>query len=123
MTHHNLPGVLAGLAPILDRYGYLAVGGFITLEDFGIPVPGETILIAASVYAGAGELNIVLVIVIGIIAAILGDNIGFAIGTFGGRRLVERYGRYVFISPERLDKAERFFDRYGGWVVVVARFI
>jgi len=121
--HHTLPGVLASLAPVLNQYGYLAVGGFITLEDFGIPVPGETILIAAAVYAGAGKLNIALVMVIGIVAAVIGDNIGYAIGAYGGRRVVERYGKYVLITPERLDKAERFFSKHGGGVVVVARFI
>jgi membrane protein DedA with SNARE-associated domain len=122
-AHQTLPGVLASLAPVLNRYGYLAVGGFITLEDFGIPLPGETILIAAAVYAGAGKLNIIAVLVIGVVAAVLGDNIGYLIGTYGGRRVVERWGRYVFITPERLDKAEAFFQRRGGWIVVIARFI
>ncbi|HET7386391.1 MAG TPA: DedA family protein [Nocardioidaceae bacterium] len=123
MSNGHLPGVLASLAPVLNQYGYLAVGGFITLEDFGVPAPGETILIAAAVYAGAGKLNIALVVVIGIVAAVVGDNIGYAIGTFGGRRLVTRYGKYVLITEERLEKAEHFFERHGGKVVVVARFI
>jgi membrane protein DedA with SNARE-associated domain len=118
-----LPGLLAHLAPLLDHYGYLAVGGFITLEDFGIPVPGETILIAAAVYAGAGRLNIFAVAVIAIVAAVIGDNIGYAIGRFGGRALVLRFGKYVRLTSERLDKAEGFFRRYGGIVVTVARFI
>jgi membrane protein DedA with SNARE-associated domain len=119
----DLPGVFATLAPVLDRYGYLAVGGFVLLEDFGVPTPGETILIAAAVYAGAGKLSIVLVVLIAWVAAVVGDNIGYAIGTFGGRRLVTKYGRYVLITEERLDKAGSFFERHGGKVVVVARFI
>jgi membrane protein DedA with SNARE-associated domain len=118
-----LPGLLADLAPVLDHYGYLAVGGFITLEDFGIPVPGETILIAAAVYAGAGKLNIVAVGLIAVLAAVAGDNIGYAIGFFGGRALVVRFGKYVLITHERLDKAEGFFERYGGIIVAGARFI
>ncbi len=118
-----LPGVLAHLAPLLDHYGYLAVGGFITLEDFGVPVPGETILIAAAVYAGAGRLNIVAVGLIAVAAAVVGDNIGYAVGFFGGRALVLRFGKYVLLTGERLDKAERFFERYGGAVVAGARFI
>jgi len=121
--HHALPGVLASLAPVLNQYGYLAVGGFLTLEDFGVPVPGETILIAAAVYAGAGKLNIAVVMIVGIVAAVLGDNIGYAIGAYGGRRVVERYGKYVFITPERYEKAERFFQKRGGGIVIVARFI
>lgn len=123
MSGGALPGVLASLAPVLDRYGYLAVGGFVLLEDFGIPVPGETILIAAAVYAGTGKLNILLVVLIAMLAAVIGDNIGYAIGRFGGRRLVLRYGRYVFITDKRLAKAQGFFERHGGKVVTVARFI
>jgi len=58
MTGTPLPGVLAPLGPLLDHYGYLAVAGLIIVEDFGVPAPGETVLIAAAVYAGAGRLNI-----------------------------------------------------------------
>jgi len=123
MSSAELPGVFATLAPVLDRYGYLAVGGFVLLEDFGVPTPGETILIAAAVYAGAGRLSIALVVLIAWVAAVVGDNIGYAIGTYGGRRLVVKYGRYVLITEERLEKAGRFFERHGGKVVVVARFI
>jgi membrane protein DedA with SNARE-associated domain len=108
---------------VLNHYGYLAVAGLVLVEDFGIPVPGETILIAASLYAGAGRLNVVAVGVIATLAAITGDNIGFAIGHFGGRALALRYGKYVFLTAERLDKAEYFFDRHGGKIIVAARFI
>jgi membrane protein DedA with SNARE-associated domain len=123
MSAQPLPGLLAQLAPVLDHYGYLAVGSFITLEDFGIPVPGETILIAAAVYAGAGRLNIVAVGLVAVLAAVAGDNIGYAVGFFGGRALVLRFGKYVGITSQRLDKAEGFFDRYGGVVVAGARFV
>jgi membrane protein DedA with SNARE-associated domain len=123
MSAPPLPGVLQSLAPLLNHFGYLAVGGLVTLEDFGVPVPGETILIAASVYAGAGQLSIVGVGIVGFVAAIVGDNIGYAIGRFGGRALVLRYGRYVFITRERLAAAEGFFTRHGGKIVTVARFI
>jgi membrane protein DedA with SNARE-associated domain len=123
VTSTHLPGVLHALEPTLNHYGYLAIFGLVLLEDFGIPVPGETVLILGAVYAGTGRLNILLVALLGFIGAVIGDNIGFAIGHFGGRRLVERWGRYVFITPERLDKATNFFERYGGWIIVVARFI
>ncbi len=123
MTGPPLPGALAHLAPLLNHYGYLAVGGFLFLEDFGVPVPGETILIAAAVYAGAHRLNIVLVVLVAFLAAVLGDNVGFGIGHLGGRRMVLRVGRYIFLTAERLDRAEGFFGRHGGKVVTVARFI
>lgn len=108
---------------MLTQYGYLAVAGFLFLEDFGVPVPGETILIAAAVYAGAGRLNILAVAVIAFFAAVAGDNVGLAIGHFGGRPLVLRLGRYVGITGERLDKAETWFNRHGGKVVSIARFV
>ncbi len=123
MSAQPLPGILASLAPVLNQYGYLAVGGFVLIEDFGIPVPGETILIAAAVYAGSGRLSIIGVALVAVLAAIIGDNIGYAIGYFGGRTLVLRFGKYVHLTSERLDKAERFFDRYGGLVVAGARFV
>jgi membrane protein DedA with SNARE-associated domain len=97
--------------------------GLVLIEDFGVPVPGETVLILAAVYAGTGRLNVVLVGLLGFVGAVLGDNIGFAIGHFGGRPLVQRYGRYIFLTPERIDRATGFFDRHGGWIIIVARFI
>ena len=119
----HLPGVLLTLEPTLNQFGYLAVVGLVLIEDFGVPVPGETVLILAAVYAGTGRLNIVLVALLGFCGALLGDNIGFAIGHFGGRQLAQRYGRYVFLTPKRLDKATAFFDRHGGKIIIVARFI
>lgn len=118
-----LPGFLAPLGSPLAHYGLWAIALLVMLEDFGIPVPGETVLIAGAVFAGSGRLNIVTVGLVGFIAAVTGDNIGYAIGRFGGRALVERWGRYVFLTKERLDKAERFFERHGGKIIVVARFI
>jgi membrane protein DedA with SNARE-associated domain len=119
----QLPGVLHSLEPALNHYGYLAVAGFVLLEDFGVPVPGETVLILGAVYAGAGRLNIFLVGLLAFLAAIVGDNIGFAIGHVGGRRLVDRFGRYILLTPERFEKAASFFTRHGGKVIVIARFV
>ena len=118
-----LPGFLEALSSPLQHFGVWAIALLIMVEDFGIPVPGETILIAGAVYAGAGRLNIVAVGIAGFIAAIIGDNIGFAIGHFGGRALALRWGKYVFLTEERLNKAEAFFDRRGAIVITFARFV
>jgi membrane protein DedA with SNARE-associated domain len=124
MTTQELPAVLTAVAPIINHYGYWAVGGLITLEDFGVPVPGETTLIAAAFFAGAeGRLNIFLVVLIAFIAAVIGDNIGFAIGEYGGHPLVEKFGRYIFLTPARINRATDFFNKHGGKVVAAARFI
>ena len=122
-TPEHLPGVLHNLEPTLDRFGYLAVVGLVLIEDFGVPVPGETVLILAAVYAGTGRLAIVLVGLLGFCGAVIGDNIGFAIGHFGGRPLIRRYGKYIFLTDARVDKATGFFQRHGGWIIIVARFI
>ena len=123
MAETQLAGVFGELQPLLEHYGYLAVGGFVLLEDFGVPVPGEALLIAAAVSAGSGHMNIAVVIIVAVVGAIIGDNIGFAIGHFGGRPLVERFGRYIFLTPKRLDHAEQYFDSHGGKIVTFARFI
>jgi membrane protein DedA with SNARE-associated domain len=123
MSAPPLPGLLGAVAPVLQNYGYLAVAGLVMVENFGVPVPGETILVAASVYAGAGRLSIAAVGVIAVLAAIAGNCIGYVIGYYGGHALVLRFGKYVFLTSERWDRAERFFARRGGLVVVVGRFI
>lgn len=121
--HAQLPGFLHSLAPLLNHYGYLAVALIVLIESFGPPLPGETVIIAASIYAGAGTLNIWAVAGIAFAAAVIGDNLGFVIGRRGGRKLIEKYGRYIGATPERYGKAERFFLRHGHWIVIVARFI
>jgi membrane protein DedA with SNARE-associated domain len=123
MADPQLPGVFGDMQPILEHWGYLGIGGMLFLEDFGVPVPGEIMLIAAAVFAGAGQMNIAVVFLVAVIAAVIGDNIGFVVGHFGGRPLAERFGRYVFLTPQRLDRAEEFFNTHGGKVVTIARFI
>jgi membrane protein DedA with SNARE-associated domain len=118
-----LPGFLEALASPLEHYGLWGIFALVLIEDFGIPVPGETVIIAGAIYAGSGRLNVVGVGVVAFVAAVLGDNIGYGIGRFGGRRLVDRWGKYVFLTPERLDKAEEFFDRQGAKIITIARFI
>jgi membrane protein DedA with SNARE-associated domain len=120
----HVPAVINALAPSIDKYGYFGIALLVTLEDFGLPVPGETTLIAAAFFAGVeGHLNIILVAIVAFIAAVIGDNIGFAIGRFGGHPLLERFGKFIFLTPERINKAEAFFNRHGGKVVTIARFV
>jgi membrane protein DedA with SNARE-associated domain len=121
-----LPGFLSSLAGPLDHYGYLFIALLLLLENIGIPVvPGEFALIAGAIFAGTGQagLNVVLVGVIAVIVAVVGAEIGYYIGRFAGRELILRYGKYVLLRPEHLDRAEAIVSRYGGFVVVIARFI
>jgi membrane protein DedA with SNARE-associated domain len=71
----ELPGAIAWLAPTLTSYGYLAVFGFLFIESFGAPVPGQTMLMAAGVFAGVGRLNVLGIAVLGFFAAVTGDNV------------------------------------------------
>jgi len=118
-----LPGFLNYLTGPLNHYGLLAVLFFVLIEDFGIPVPGETILIAASVYAGVGRLNVVLVAVVAFAAAVTGDNIGFAIGHFGGRALAPALGPLRLPDGGAAGQGRSLFNRHDAWIITVARFI
>lgn len=119
----QLQPYIQAITPFLDKYGYGAVFLGVLLESFGIPVPGETLLIGGSLFAAIGNFHIVWVFLLGLIAAVIGDNIGYAIGFYGGRTLVLKYGRYVLLTPQRLHRLEGFFEQHGGKVVAAARFI
>ena len=122
----ELPGFLNSLAGPLEHYGYWAIALLLLLEGIGIPViPGELAMIAGAIFAGTGRagLNVVVVGVVSVVATFAGAEIGYLIGRFAGRELVLRYGKYVLITPHHLDRAEAIVSRYGGIVVVVARFI
>jgi membrane protein DedA with SNARE-associated domain len=121
-----LPGFLNSLEGPLDHYGYFAIALLLLLENIGIPViPGELAMIAGAIFAGTGRagLNIVLVGIVAVAAAVVGAEIGYLVGRFAGRELVLRYGKYVLLKPEALNRAEAVVSRYGGIVVIVARFI
>jgi membrane protein DedA with SNARE-associated domain len=122
-TQPQLPGFLNTLAGPLGHYGLWAIALLILVEDFGIPVPGETVLIAGAIYAGSGRLNVVAVGLTAFFAAVVGDNLGYAIGRFGGGTLIHRWGKYILLTPERMKKAEDFFERHGGKIIAIARFI
>ena len=115
--------VLETLAPVVDRFGYFGVAGLVLIESFGVPAPGETAIIAGAAYAGSGHLNILVVAAVAFLAAVIGDSIGYLIGRKGGRPLVHRFGRYVRLTPPRLERVERFMARQGFKIVVIARFV
>jgi len=121
-----LPGFLGSLTGPLDHYGYWAIALLLLLENIGVPVvPGEFAMISGAIFAGTGRagLNIVVVAVVAFAASVAGAEIGYLLGRFAGRELILHYGRYLMIKPHHLDRAEAIVDRYGGFVVVIARFI
>lgn len=115
---------LQTLQNALNTLGYPAVTLFIMIESAGIPFPGETMLLLASFYSAIDHhLKLPIIIACAAFGAIAGDNIGYFIGRTGGRAFVERFGRYLFLRPQHLDRAEKFFDRHGDKTVFFGRFI
>ena len=90
----------------------------------GVPLPGETTLIAAALLASQGDLNLVIVIAAAAAGAIVGDSLGYFVGRRAGRGLFDRLGRrFHHFSPERIEKAEKYFHKYGVWTVFFGRFV
>jgi membrane protein DedA with SNARE-associated domain len=110
------------LEPYLAAYGYPVLFVIIFIESFGVPAPGQTLLIAAALLAANSKLNILLVLGTAWLAAVAGDSFGYWIGMKGGRRLLLRFGRYIRIGRKEIRKMEHAFNRYGGWFVSFARF-
>ncbi len=112
------------LETALMTFGYPAIVLFILIESAGIPFPGESIVLLAAFYAATqGHLQLPLIIACAASGAILGDNVGYLVGRTGGRKFVERFGRYFFLKVEHLDKAEHFFTRHGAKTVFFGRFV
>jgi membrane protein DedA with SNARE-associated domain len=111
------------LTDLFARYGYFVVFFGVMLENAGVPVPGETILLAGAVLARFGHLSLPVVVLVAVAGAVLGDNIGFFIGRRGGRVLVERHGRLFGLTRARLAQFDAFFARHGAKTVFIARFV
>jgi membrane protein DedA with SNARE-associated domain len=112
------------LDTLLSNYGYAAVFAFVMVESVGVPFPGETMVITAALYAGVTHHLVVWLIWASAAAgAIIGDNIGFAVGHWGGYRLLRRYGPKVRLNEAKLKVGRLIFERHGGKVVFFGRFV
>jgi membrane protein DedA with SNARE-associated domain len=106
-------------------YGYWAVFFGVMLENAGLPVPGETILLVGGYFAASrpDQFNLIRVMVTAAVGAVIGDNIGFAIGHHYGRGFLLRIGRFFFLTPKRFEHMENYFASHGNKTILVARFI
>lgn len=122
-----LDRIIDFLRPYLEApWGYMIVGAATFLENSvgaGVVVPGETLVIIGGFYARVGDLWLPLLMVVVVVGAIAGDNVGFWIGRRFGRGFLERHGRKVLVTPERLETAERYYEEHGGKTVFLGRFI
>ena len=114
--------LLGLLEPWVREYGVAAVFLILMLESFGMPLPGESLLIVASILAGRGELSLIAVFLAAWAGAVTGDSIGYLIGRKLGGALLRRYGGMVGLTAERLSKVEAAFSRWGPFAVAFARF-
>jgi membrane protein DedA with SNARE-associated domain len=111
------------IEPFIRDYGIAAVVIILGLESLGLPLPGETVLIFASIWTARGHIALDALILFAWLAAVIGDNIGYLIGRLFGRRLILKHGAKIGLNSDRFKRAELVFHRYGALTVAVARFI
>lgn len=114
---------LTAIEPYIAAYGVTAVFALIYFEALGAPLPGESALVAISVLASRGEVDLFHALAAAFCGAVLGDSTGYAIGRFGGRPLLLRYANVLKLTPPRLAKLEALFKSKGIWIVMSARFV
>ena len=115
--------VLGILEPWIHEYGAVAIFLILTLESFGVPLPGESLLIVAAILAGRGEISLPALLISAWAGAVTGDNIGYLIGRSLGHKVLLRFGRMIGLKADRLQKVEAIFARYGPLTVGFARFV
>jgi membrane protein DedA with SNARE-associated domain len=108
---------------LVGHWGYPAIFLFVILGNLGLPVPEESILVLAGYLTWRRELRLPLVIIVGVLSAVSGDNLGYWIGRRYGQEAIERYGRRVFLTPARIEATRRFVTCYRSFGVFAARFV
>src|SRR5262249_44188330 len=108
---------------LLAHWGYGAIFVAVVLGNVGFPIPEESILALSGYLAQRGDLRLPLVLAIGFVSAVVGDNIGYWLGRRYGRAAIERYGHLAFVTPARLAWLSGLVVRYGAWAVFFARFV
>ena len=111
------------LRVVIAHWGYLAIFGLVLAGNIGVPVPENSVLWIAGYFVWKGRLSLPLVLMVGIVAAVVGDNLGYWLGRRYGQLVVDRFSRTVRLSPPRLERMRRFVQRYGPWAVFLARFV
>ncbi len=107
----------------IGHWGYLAIFVLVVLGNMGVPLPEETVLLLAGYMVWQGDLRLPLVLAVGIVSAVVGDNLGYWIGRRYGQGAIERYARLILGHPERLGSMRAFVAKYGPLGVFVARFL
>ena len=112
------------IVSLVDHYGYFGLFVVMALGNIGAPIGAEVVLPAAGALTATGHLaNVWLTIVVVVLGELAGGTIGYAIGRFGGRPLIDNFGKYVHLTHENLDRVHRFFEKYGPFAICICRFI
>jgi len=111
------------LSDFFARYGYWVVFFGVMLENAGLPVPGETVLLFSGFLAYQGEVHLWRAIATAVAGATVGDSLGYCLGRFGGAALYEKFVRRFRTLSRHFDKSQTYFRKYGHWAVFVGRFI
>ena len=120
----SISGILAGLiVGILGTTGYLGLLGLMAAESACIPLPSEIILPFAGYLVAQGKMNLILVATVGALGCNLGSAVAYAVGRYGGRAAIERWGRYVLLTRHDIERADRFFVRFGALAVLIGRML
>lgn len=115
--------VFNALLPIFTEYGYLAVFTMLLICGFGVPVPEDVTLVTGGVIAGLGYADVNTMFAVGMAGVIIGDGLVFTIGRFKGLSVMQLKPVQRIITPERFHSAQEAFQKYGRWVMFVARFL
>ena len=118
-----LSGASATVVHIISSLGYLGLGFLMALQTVAVPIPSEVILPFAGFLASMGRFNLFFIAIVGALGSCVGASIAYSIGDYGGRPLVEHYGKYVLISHADLDRTEKFFARFGSISVFIGQLL
>src|ERR1700733_7166680 len=123
MIDKLISGLSAFIVATISTLGYGGVILMMAIESACIPLPSEIIMPFSGYLVSTGRFDLFLVATAGAIGCNLGSIVGYAVGQYGGRAFVERWGRYVLLNMDHLAQAERFFDRWGSITVLVCRLL
>lgn len=122
-----ITNILAWLAALVIRIisasGYLGITGLMALESACIPIPSEVIMPFAGYLVSTGRFSLFWVIILGAFGNLIGSIVAYFVGFYGGRPLIERFGKYILIRKEELDRADNFFNKYGNLSVFFSRLL
>ena len=118
-----LAPIAAWIVHVISAAGYAGVAGLMAIESACIPLPSEVIMPFAGYLVSVGRFNLLLVATAGAVGCNVGSTLAYLVGAHGGRPFVERWGRYLLLAPDDVDRAHRFFHRFGGPAVFVGRLL